>query len=106
MVKLAQWEKRELLDIFKKERSYERCMIAKSLKVEADKLTAIEDGIIEDLKAQLNVMENKKFEILENEGFNNLAPTRYSCSELKEHPTLKKFDRDTNDTIQSIIRGV
>lgn len=104
MAKLAQWEKRELLNIYKHERAKDRCILVKQYTEECKQLTKDLDTSIDQLKKQLTVLEINKDKLVDDNKFGNLIPPKYGCETKNEHPVLKKFDIETNDTIQHIIR--
>lgn len=105
MAKLAQWEKRELLNMYKHERAKDRCILVKQYIDECKQLTKDLDISINDLKARLTVLEINKDKLVNDNNFGNLIPPKYGCETKNEHPALKTFDIETNDTIQHIIRG-
>lgn len=104
MAKLAPWEKRELLRIYKNTRSKNRYILVKKYTNECKKLTKELDTSIDDLKTQLRTLELIKDKLVDDNNFGNLVPPKYGCGIRKEHPVLKTFDIETNNTIQHIIR--
>ena len=105
MTKLAQWEKRELLHMYKDERAKDRCILVKKYTDECKELTKELDTTINQLKDQLCTIEHKKDQLIEVNCFGNLIPPKYGCNVSSEHPVLEKFDTETNDKIQNIIRS-
>jgi hypothetical protein len=103
MKKLTQWEKRELLNMYKNTRSKARCILVKKYTDDCKKLTKELDTSIDDLKTQLRTLELIKDKLVDDNDFGNLIPPMYGCETKNEHPTLKKFDIETYAKIQQII---
>jgi len=105
MAKLAQWEKKELLSVYRSERAKDRCILVKKYTDECKELTKKLDITIKQLRDQLCTTEREKDLLIENNFFGNLIPPKYGCNVSSEHPVLEKFDAETNNKIQDIIRS-
>lgn len=108
MAKLQKWEKTELLSIYKRERTDERCKIVKTLKQRAKKLTVELTKNIKKLEQEQSVLEDERTSILKkNNLLNFTGPSRNypACSELERPTELKNFDKETDIGIKQIIIG-
>jgi|LGVF01.1.fsa_nt_gb hypothetical protein len=103
MAKMTQWEKREILKMFKCDRAKERHVLVEKYKLESMELTREINVKIDALQAKVNKLMETKRVMLEKDNYTNLTPGRYSCNVTKEHPVLKQFDEETNCGIRAII---
>lgn len=105
MAKLAQWEKREILNIYKHDRHVARCVMVSKIEKERDILTVDIDKRITNARNDLKELENKKIDMLEKVSMNNLTPPKYGCNVYREYPELENFDKQTDDFVIKVIRG-
>lgn len=106
MAKLTKWEKTELLQLYKRERSDARCLIVQTLTRNAKDLTKDLDPRIKDATELLHKLNTEKENILkENNLYEFEGSSQYTCRMNTLHKRLIAFDKETTAGSQKIIRG-
>lgn len=105
MAKLAQWEKREILDMLKSDRAKERCELVKKFKSESMELTKDINKKISAVQDKIDGLIEIRTKMLVDGRYTNLNPNQYSCDTSSEHPVLLEFDNETKYIIRQIIKG-
>ena len=95
MTKMSLSIKRELLAVYKQERSDMRCKIVKDLIEDGKKLTKDVDSEILVLKTAVSELEDKRENILKQAKLTIFERGYKVCALDEMHPKLLKFDAET-----------